>query len=137
MFERPIKADIDRALSTLMHNARHQLMMERNRINGEAAKSGALQSSRLIVAVAEAANKIHDTSLAQAVPLLRDFVERMQLSPKQITEWAKPHLENLSKSLLGVVPPAGFPNDHRRIVDQYRLAFQQRVDEPSSRAVEA
>jgi nucleoside phosphorylase len=52
----------------------------------------------------------------------------MQLPATQITAWARPHLENLSNSVLGVIPPNNFPNDYRRIVAQYTAIFQQRVD---------
>src|SRR5262249_49456956 len=49
MFDRPTKGDIDRALSTLMHEARHQLAARRNEAMAKATKAGALQNSRLIV----------------------------------------------------------------------------------------
>jgi hypothetical protein len=45
-----------------------------------------------------------------------------------MTSWARPHLENLGNTLLGEIPPNGFPADHQRIVAQYRAAFQQRLD---------
>jgi hypothetical protein len=54
MFELPIKGDIDRTLSNLMHDARHRLMIEKNRIMAEAAQAGALQGNRVIVTVASA-----------------------------------------------------------------------------------
>jgi hypothetical protein len=52
MFARPIKADIDRVLSTLMHDARHRLMIEKNRIMAEASMKGALNGNRVIVTIA-------------------------------------------------------------------------------------
>ena len=127
MFERPTKADIDRALSTLMHEARHRLTTRCNEAMGEAAKAGALQNSRLIVVVAEAAEKIHIDAMQQATPMLREFVQRMDIAPAQIVEWAGPHLENLGNSLLGIVPPCGFPDEHKRIVAQYKAQFDQRI----------
>src|SRR5262249_17814982 len=51
----------------------------------------------------------------------------MDVAPTQITEWARPHLENLGNALLGVIPPCGFPDDHKRIVDQYEAQFDQRL----------
>ena len=127
-FQLPIKGDMDRVLSNLMHDARHKLMIESNRVMGEAAQAGALQSNRVIVTIASLADQLHDASMKQAAPILLDFIERMQLPPAEITEWARPHLENLSNSLLGVIPPNSFPADHKRIVAQYRAAFQQRLD---------
>ena len=96
MFERPAKKDIDAALSILMHEARRQTLEAKNRIFSEAAKAGALQSNRVIVIVADAADKIHAASLNQATQILRDFVERMETSATEITGWSRPHLENLS-----------------------------------------
>jgi hypothetical protein len=57
MFERPAKKDIDHALSILMHEARRQTLDEKNRIFSEATLAGALQSSRVVVIVADAADK--------------------------------------------------------------------------------
>jgi len=66
--------------------------------------------------------------MTQAKQILIDFVQRMERPATEITAWARPHLENLSNAVLGVIPPNGFPNDHQRIIKQYQAAFQQRVD---------
>jgi hypothetical protein len=108
----------------MMHDARHRLMIEKNRIMAEASMAGALQSSRVIVTAASFADQI---PMKQATPILLDFIERMQLPPAEITGWARSHLETLGNALLGVIPPNGFPNDHQRIVHQYHAVFQQRV----------
>jgi len=108
MFEQPVKGDIDRSLSLMMHEARHRLMLEKNRIMAEASVAGALQSSRVIVTVASFANQIHDAAMKQATPLLMDFIERLQLPPAEMTSWARPHLENLGNTLLGQIPPTAF-----------------------------
>jgi hypothetical protein len=128
MFEQPAKRDIDAALSILMHETRRHVQDAKNRITSEAIKHGAFQSNRVIVAVADDADKAHKASIEQAKKILLDFIERMQLPARQITDWARPHLENLSNSVIGVIPPNGFPNDHQRIVRQYTAVFQQRVD---------
>jgi hypothetical protein len=128
-FERPIKGDLDRSLSLLMHDTRHKAMEECNRIKSDAIKAGALQSNRVIVTVAKAADRLHHDAMKQATPMLLDFIERMQLPPAEVTGWARPHLENLGNTLLGSIPPNGFLNDHQRIVAQYRAVFQQRLDD--------
>jgi hypothetical protein len=128
MFERPTKGDLDRSLSLLMHDAHHKVIDECNRVKSDAIKAGALQSSRVIVTVAKAADTLHQDAMTQATPILLDFIERMHLPPAEVTGWARPHLENLGNTLLGGIPPSGFPNDHQRIVHQYRAAFQQRLD---------
>lgn len=127
MFEQPNKNDIERALSSLMHEARHRLTGRRNEAMAEAGKEGALQSTRLIVVVAEAADKVHVEVMQQVTSTLREFVQRMDIAPSQITEWARPHLENLGSTLLGGVPQCGFPNEQERIVAQYQTQFDQRL----------
>ncbi|HTK12356.1 MAG TPA: hypothetical protein VL402_01005 [Xanthobacteraceae bacterium] len=127
MFEQPTKGDIDRALSTLMHEARHQLAVRRNEAMAEATKAGALQNSRLIIVIAEAAEKIHIEATRQAASILRDFVQRMDTAAASITKWARPHLENLGNALLGLIPPCGFPIEQKRVVAQYRAQFDQRL----------
>ena len=56
-FERPIKRDIDRLISTFMHDARHKFMDEQARISSEAAMRGMAQSTRVLVLGVEAADK--------------------------------------------------------------------------------
>jgi hypothetical protein len=80
---------MDRTLSNLMHDARHRLMFESNRIMGEASMAGALQSNRVILTVASFADQVHDAAMKQATAILLDFIQRMQLPPAEITEWAR------------------------------------------------
>jgi hypothetical protein len=128
MFTRPIKADIDRALSVVMHAARHRLMIEKNRIMAEALMKGALNGNRVIVTIASVADQIHDAAMKEATPVLLDFIGRLKEPPAEITSWARPHLEDLGNSLLDAILPNGAPADHQRIVGPYRAAFQQRLD---------
>jgi Predicted pPIWI-associating nuclease len=111
-----------------MHEARQRLMIEQNRIMGEAAQAGALQSNRVIVAVSKVADEIHKDSMNRAKAHMLQFVQRMQVPPADITEIARPLLEALGNNLLGVVRPNNFPADHKRIVNQYSAVFQQRVE---------
>ena len=71
MFERPTKCDIDRALSMLMHEARHKLAARRNEAMGNATKAGAVQNSRLIIVVAEAAERFYIDVMQEATSMLR------------------------------------------------------------------
>jgi hypothetical protein len=127
-FEPPTKGDIDRALSNLMHENRHKLLEECNRIKSEAAKVGALQGNRVIVSAVEAADHLHKDAMTEATRILFAFIERTERPPIEIVGWARPHLENLGNSLLGVVPPNGFPDEHQRLSRQYRAHFSQRLD---------
>src|SRR5215472_6209638 len=123
MFEQPVKKDLDYALSMLMHEARHQIANYKNEIS----VLRALKSNRVVIAAANAADKVHAASMAQAKQVLIDFIKRMDKSATEITAWARLHLENLTNTLLSGIPPNGFPNDHQRIIAQYQLVFQQRV----------
>lgn len=127
MFEQPTKDDIDRALATLMDDAQHSLAVQRSHSMAEATKAGALQNTRLIIVVAEEAKKIHIEVLQQATSKLREFVQRMDVTPSQVTQWARPHLENLGHKLLDFVPPCGTPDEQRRIVAEYQTQFDQRL----------
>lgn len=127
VFERPAKGDLDRSLSLLMHEHRHKLIDQVNAIKSDAIKLGALQSNRLIIACVKAADALHQDAMKQAAAILFDFIGRMQLPPTEITGWARPHLENLGDSLLGAVPPNGFPADYERIRTQYEAVFTQRL----------
>jgi hypothetical protein len=128
IFERPAKRDIDHALSILMHEARRGVMDQASRVTSESIQRGALKNRQVALIVAEAADKIHADSMKQARQVLLDFIERIQAPATQITGWARPHLDNLSNSVLGAIPPFGFPADHQRVTKQYKAIFQQRVD---------
>ena len=128
MFERPQKNDLDTALSMLMHESRRKLMDEVNRIKVDAIKAGSLQSNGVVVTAIGVADNVHKVAMEQAHTILLDFIERMERAPTEIVGWARPHLENLNNSVLGVVPPNGFPQDHQRLTHQYRAVFQQRLD---------
>jgi hypothetical protein len=126
-FERPQKSDLDRILSVLMHDSRHRLQVKVSNIKSDAIKAGALHGNRLIVTSITAADKIHEEAIHQAQGILLDFIERRESPPAEIVEWARPHLENMNNSLLGVVPPNNIPNDYRRLTRQYSGVFQQRL----------
>ena len=74
-----------------MHEARQRLMNEQNRIMGEAAQAGALQSNRIIVAISKVANKNHKNSMgrAKALPVLQ-VASALQVPPADITEMPVP-----------------------------------------------
>jgi hypothetical protein len=127
-YEQPAKGDLDRNLSVIMHAAHRKATAERGRIISEAATQGMVQSTRVTVTAAAALDKIHAEAIDQAMPVVCAFADRMQVKPKQITQWARPHLENLGNSVLGQLPPAGFPAEHQRVRAQYALVFQQRLD---------
>lgn len=128
MFERPTKNDLDTALSMLMHQSRHKLMDAANRLKSDAIENNALQSNGVVVSAIRAADDIHKAAMEDANVMLLDFIERMQRAPSEIVRWARPHLENLNNSVLAVVPPNNFPQDHHRLTLHYQAVFKQRLD---------
>ncbi|WP_316228551.1 hypothetical protein [Bradyrhizobium sp. SZCCHNR2023] len=127
MFEPPTKGDLDRNLSVIMHDAHHLAMAVRGRIVSEAAAQGAL-NSRVPFTIGNAIDGIHRDAIEQAMVVVRTFMDRMQLPPKEITSWARPHLENLGNTVLSAIHPAGYPGEHQQALRQYGALFQQRLD---------
>ncbi|MET3905879.1 hypothetical protein ABID59_000200 [Bradyrhizobium sp. S3.3.6] len=127
MYEPPTKADLDRNLSFIMHDARKRAMAERDRIISEAAAQGGL-NSRVPITIAAVVDPIHRDAIVEAVRVIRDFVERLEMPPKEVTGWARPHLENLGNVVLSAIHPARYPGEHQQAVRQYQAVFQQRLD---------
>ena len=46
----------------------------------------------------------------------------------ELTEWARPHIENINTALLVEIPAAGFPAEQQRLRTQYTQVFRQRMD---------
>jgi hypothetical protein len=126
-FQQPQKGDLDRKLSELMHEMRQRLAEERVRIVSDAAARGSLQSNGVVVVEVGAADRLHKEAMERAAAFLFDFIERTGLASTETVTWARPHLENLSDSLIATVKPHGFPVDHDRLVRQYRAVFHQRL----------
>lgn len=127
MYEQPIKGDLDRNLSVIMHEARRKAMEVRRQIVSQAAAQGGL-NNRLPIAIAVAIDPVHREAISEAMIVVRNFMDRMQLPPKEITAWARPHLENLGNAVLGAIHPAGHPVEHQQTCRQYSAIFQQRLD---------
>jgi hypothetical protein len=128
LYAHPVKADLDRNLSTLFHAANHKARDENNRLITEFAGRGMERSTSLISAVMRSLDTIHQEAFATAMPVLCDFAKRMQWPVAEIATLARPHLENLSNSLLAGVPQASFPDEWQRVQAQYALVFKQRLD---------
>ena len=124
MLKQPIKGDLDRALSLLMHESRHKLLDERNSIKSHAAMAGALRSNRIIISAAKTTDTLHQEAMKQAAAMLLDFIERMQPEPAEIIEWASSPRKSRQRSA-GLHPLNGFPADYQRIRHQFHAVFQQ------------
>ncbi|MGP0059953.1 MAG: hypothetical protein ACLPID_11775 [Beijerinckiaceae bacterium] len=128
MYAQPIKGDLDRNLSMIMHSAHQRARAERFRLTSEFAARGMGQSTSLIGAAIGVLDTIHKDAIAEAMPIIRDFAERMHVTVAEIVLWARPHLENLGNSVLAELPPAGVPVEHQRIRRQYAQVFHLRLD---------
>jgi hypothetical protein len=128
VYQQPMKGDLDRNLSTILHDAHQKARAESARMTSEFAARGMAQSPSLISATIGVLDIIHKDAIGQAMPLLRDFVERMKVAATEVASIARPHLENMGNSVLGQLPPARFPAEHARVRTQYTLVFQQRLD---------
>jgi hypothetical protein len=91
------QTDLDRKLSELMHDARHDLKAECQTIISNAIQHNALNGSRVWVTQFGAAERLHKNAIERARSYLLDFEGRTALPAAEITRWARPHLENLSK----------------------------------------
>jgi hypothetical protein len=120
MLKQPIKGDLDRALSLLMHESRHKLLDECNSIKSHAA----LRSNRIIISAAKTTDTLHQEAMKQAAAMLLDFIERMQPEPAEIIEWASSPRKSRQRSA-GLHPLNGFPADYQRIRHQFHPVFQQ------------
>jgi hypothetical protein len=128
MYATPTKADLDRNLSTILHDAHQTARSEKARLTGEFAARGMGSSTALIGAAVGVLDGLHKDALGRAGTMLRDFAERMQMTPAEITQMARPHLKNVGNSILGELPPAGFPAVHQKMRRQYEAVFAQRLD---------
>ncbi|MFT0860172.1 hypothetical protein [Ancylobacter sp. G4_0304] len=127
-YRQPNKADLDRALSAITHRSRHKAKSALKQITFDLARSGMLQSSVHISSAMDRLDAIHKNTLERVANTIHDFIERMDTNAAEVAAWSRPLLENMGVSLLGELPMAGFPNEHRCVQSRYALVFQQRLD---------
>jgi hypothetical protein len=104
----PDKSDLDRKLSELMHESREKLRL------GQQGTDRPWQHSRVIVEHFARADEIQKSAMERSKVLVGTFILRLGGSPSEVVGWARPHLENLNNSLLGVIPRGGVPEGYRR-----------------------
>jgi len=91
MFATPTKSDLDRNLSSILHDAHQKARAEKLRLTSEFAARGLVSSGALISSVAGVLDGTHKEALERASPMLRDFADRMQITPAQIAVIARAH----------------------------------------------
>lgn len=129
MYATPTKADIDRNLSVISHEARHQAIEKKGQLTSELAARGLALSGSLIKTVISSFDSIHRQALDRAASVLRDFTERMEMPPPEIAQIARPHLQNMGNSILGELPSAGSPKAQQQVRSQYQAVFEQRLED--------
>jgi hypothetical protein len=88
-------------------------------------KAGGLSHSRYPVTTADAYDKLHAEFVAQAMDLIASYIGRLA-APKQLAEWARPHLEWLTNSALNEIPEA--MGVKSALQQKYRPLLEERVD---------
>lgn len=121
----PQKGDLDRKLSELMHASRHQLEAAQGSTN---QLSELLAHGRVVVERFIRADEVQKLALEQAKLLIVTFVQRTGRPASEVVEWARPHLENLNRSLIGAVLRGGAPEEYQRNRSVYEAIFSQRLD---------
>ena len=120
-FATPQKGDLDRKLSELMHELRHKLQAATQ------STERPWQHGRSVIVHFARADEIQKEAMERAKPLIATFIQRTGRPASEAVEWARPHLENLNRSLIGVIPRGGVPEDYQRQVQPYEVIFSQRL----------
>jgi hypothetical protein len=120
-FSEPQKGDLDRKLSELMHESRHKLRAAEQRTDRP------WQHGRIVVENFARADEIQKEAMERAKVLVATFIQRTCRPAFEVVEWARPHLENLNRTLLGAVPPET-RGEYERLRLQHEATFSQRLD---------
>jgi hypothetical protein len=131
MYQTPTSADFQRILVTIMQKTREGAYAEDQRIKVEYASKGLGQSGPLIGAVAVRFDELHAEMTEAVMHLIRDFVGRTQLMPKELGAAALVSLENFAAELVAGIPQLGVSLQQatEQTREKYRRTFQQRIDE--------
>ena len=119
-FSTPQKGDLDRKLSELMHELRDQL--------AQGSTQRPWQHGRVVVEHFARADGVQKEAMGRAKLLVATFIQRTGRPAFEVVEWARPHLENLNRSLIGVIPRGGVPQEYQQQAQQFGASFSQRLD---------
>jgi hypothetical protein len=89
MYATPTKADLDRNLSTILHDAHQKARAERMRLTSEFAARGLVSSGALISSVAGVLDGIHKEALERASPMLRWFTAIALIAAAAMGLWTR------------------------------------------------
>lgn len=132
VYRQPSREDLARNLSAVHHSAHHKARKEKGRLVTTHAARGILDSSMFVSAVVEYVDSVHAESVTRAMNVVNEFAGPLDAPAGEIGGWARPHLENISNTLLGLMMPQGQQSVTGRHFaesrDRYRAVFQQRVD---------
>jgi hypothetical protein len=134
VFQQPQQGDLTRNLSIVLHAAHRKARQERGKLVAQCASKGTLDSSMFISAIVESVEAIHARAVEQAMNVVNEFAGPLNVPVDQVTTWARPHLENISNTLVGMMMPQGggggnvMASHFAAARTQYQAVFQQRVD---------
>jgi hypothetical protein len=128
MFEVPQTGDLDRNLSSVMHNAYRLARKERGRIQSEYTAKGVGRSGGVITSIADRMDEIHAAAIQEAMRVLHDFVVRMQVPATQVAKGGLELLDNMANPLLGEIPKVGMPDIQCQVHTRYHAVFRQRLE---------
>jgi hypothetical protein len=132
VFQQPHQGDLARNLSVVLHAAHRKAREERGKLVAQHANLGTLDSSMFISAIVGCVERIHAEAVVQAMNVVNEFAGPLNVPVDQITNWARPHFENISSTLLGVMMPQGeasmMVSHFTTARSQHQAIFQQRVD---------
>jgi hypothetical protein len=128
MSDKPQISDFQRNVVSIVERHEAEAHAERLRITSEATMKGALQCSRLIIALIIPFEKIYYSTVANVVRRAGDFLESTSVSAADLGGVVRIELESFADRLLGQLPDQQFPDDAARIRGEYRQKFQQCLD---------
>jgi hypothetical protein len=123
VYQTPTTADFQRNLAGILQRSREIAHSDEQRIRVEHAARGLGQSGPLISAVAIRFDELHAEAVKSAMHLIRDFVARSRLSPKELADSARLILETIAAELVAQVPFLGHES-LKRATDQVRARYQ-------------
>jgi hypothetical protein len=124
MFEKPNKSDVVRSLSAVSRNARQAALHEGAKVE----KSYGPLNSQLVWYVAHAVEEVHIRWLREAMSILADYLSKVETTPREMTECAKPELEKLVEMIVGDIRSQDLSDLAKGVRHYYKTIFFGRIE---------
>jgi hypothetical protein len=129
MFEKPNKGDVLNMLSAVSSNAHQVAAEERARVHRSFGGAAAELNSKLALYVAQAIDEVHIRWLKEAMSVLAGYLGKVDATPMEMTEWAKPELEGMATKLIGEVTSLNYPRFAKDTRARCKEIFQRRIED--------